>query len=193
MKSCSTSLSAVRSVPRRRQRTSLLHSTLPPSVDLIGPPCPLSNLRPVYYTPLFPSLHSPPSISKNQHPYSPQEFASSSASSSAQGDTRQQHLQLLKHQFNQDFWARTNTAFLKARDNYVANLPPSSSTTSGTSISDVDLAPFYAQHLASTKKVYAEYNRQLWKAQAALLWPALKAVARSWKWRWEVWKAGGEK
>jgi hypothetical protein len=32
---------------------------IPPSRDLIGPPCPLSNLRPVYYAPLFPSLHSP--------------------------------------------------------------------------------------------------------------------------------------
>lgn len=207
MKACRTLLSSA--VTRRRTRSTVLHSTLPPAVDLIGPPCPLSNLRPVYYSPLFPSLHSPPSISKNQHPYSPQEFASSH--SAPLYDHRQQRLHQLKRklhaqdlewrltryrfdQFNQHFWARTNTSFLLARDAYVANLDPSSTNSSSAgTVSDVDLAPFYAQHLKDTKKVYAEYNAQLWKAQARLLWPALKAVARGWKWRWEVWKAGGEK
>lgn len=206
MKPCSSLQSAARAVPRRRTRPSstALHTSLPPSVDWIGPPCPLSNLRPVYYAPLFPSLHSAPSIQKNQHPYSPQEFASSSSAL----DTTQQRLQQLKRklhaqdlewrltryrfdQFNQHFWSKTNTSFLLARDAYVARLSPSSSSTGA--ISDVDLAPFYAEHLRETKKVYAEYNAQLWKAQAGLLWPALKAVARGWKWRWEVWKAGGEK
>lgn len=210
MKPSNAVQSTTRSIPRRRHRTpTTAPSSLPPSVDLIGPPCPLSNLRPVYYAPLFPSLHSAPSILKNQHPYRLQEFATTSEGWNEQ----QQRLQQLKRQlhaqdlawrltryrvdqFNQEFWTRTNTAFLRARDQYVAALPRSSSSSSpnsnSTTIPDVDLAPFYAQHLASTKKIYADYNAQVWKLQAALLWPAVKAMARSVKWKWEVWKAGGE-
>lgn len=55
----------------------------------------------------------------------------------------------------------------------------------------VDLAPFYAQHLAETKRAYADYNKQLWRFQAGLIWPAVRASARSWRWRFEVWRAGG--
>lgn len=184
----------------------------PPAHDLIGPPCPLSNLRPVYYAPMFPELHSPPSVARNMHPYRLQEFGTSADSATL--DPRQRRLQALKRQlhaadlewrltryrvdqFNQDFWARTNTNFLKARNAYVAQLAPRSQQdvedTSSQTVRDVDLAPFYAQHLASTKRAYAEYNSRLWKLQATLLWPALKASLRVWKWRWEVWKAGGER
>lgn len=202
--------------PRRRHRarpTLNPANTTPPAQDLIGPPCPLSNLRPVYYAPMFPELHSPPSFTRNLHPYRLQEFGTSSDAATL--DPKQQRLQSIKRQlhaadlewrltryrvdqFNQDFWARTNTDFLKARDAYVARLPPRTDTEKGEaridrSPTDVDLAPFYAEHLASTKKLYAAYNAQLWKMQAALLWPAINASVRRWKWRWEVWKAGGER
>ncbi|CEQ39887.1 SPOSA6832_01471, partial [Sporobolomyces salmonicolor] len=216
--------------PRRRLRPTPLSrdpslpSAHPPSRDLIGPPCPLSNLRPVYYAPLFPSLHSPSSWSASppsssparttSHPYSLSEFASTSLSSSR--DPAQQRLQRLKHQlhaqdlewrltryrldaFNQAFWARMNTAFLRARDEYLSRGSDGAEWSDGTGTAaqqmteDVDLAPFYKEHLERTKKEYASYNWELWRMQAGLLWPAVKAAGRRWRWKAEVWRAGGEK
>ncbi|GAA5992401.1 hypothetical protein JCM11641_002733 [Rhodosporidiobolus odoratus] len=211
--------------PRRRLRPSSdSHDTsasLPPARDLIGPPCPLSNLRPVYYAPLFPLLHaSASSTSLSPHPYSLAEFPTTSVLSSR--SRKQQRLQQVQRElhaqdlewrltryrldaFNQDFWARTNTQFLQARDAYLARkeaeaaragpdgatFPPATSMAA-TPSEDVDLAPFYAEHLAATKKQYAEYNTALWRMQAALLWPAVRASLRRWRWKWEVWRAGGE-
>ncbi|BGO97463.1 hypothetical protein NBRC10513v2_001452 [Rhodotorula toruloides] len=240
--------STAKAAPRRRVRRALDPSAaiLPPSRDLIGPPCPLSNLRPVYYAPLFPSLHSPsgwstamtaPSSSSSTipsrpHPYSLAEFPSSAASS--QSNPRQARLHAVARSlhakdlewrltryrfdsFNQDFWAQMNTLFLRARDEYIARMereraglaavraakegdvdaesfpPQVSAAVAGTGTEDVDLAPFYAEYLGKTKKAYAEYNKQLWRMQIEMLWPAVKASARRWKWKWEVWRAGGEK
>jgi hypothetical protein len=226
MKLNSTLLQAVKATktPRRRLRPSSSHdpsAQIPPSRDLIGPPCPLSNLRPVYYAPLFPSLHAAASSTPHSpHPYSLAEFPTATLSAHSSRQRRLQRVQKQLHAedlqwrltryrldaFNQDFWARTNTQFLRARDAYIArkeaeaalhgpdgaDFPPATSMAA-TPSEDVDLAPFYAQHLEVTKKQYADYNAQLWKMQAALLWPAVKASLRKWRWRFEVWRAGGER
>ncbi|BGP53710.1 hypothetical protein JCM8202v2_001280 [Rhodotorula sphaerocarpa] len=269
---------------------------LPPARDLVGPPCPLSNLRPVYYAPLFPSLHSPsgwgdiatPAAAANErtslasevpetqtaagsplprkpHPYSLAEFPTASpppppTTRTSPGPQHQQqaqsrlarldrvrrdlHARDLEWRwaryrfdaFNQAFWTRMNERFLRARDAYIARTaeteagaapaggrdgegrrhvvgwqqkdesdlgrevfpprpsaagrahpehpdraPSRATTTTATSPGagpgdeDVDLAPFYAEHLAATRRAYADYNRQLWRLQAALIWPAVKA------------------
>ncbi|GAA6000848.1 uncharacterized protein JCM10292_006457 [Rhodotorula paludigena] len=241
MQSTRTSLQAAGKTPRRRLRPSARShdastTLLPPSRDLIGPPCPLSNLRPVYYAPLFPSLHSPPpafapspsaSSTTSPHPYSLSEFPTPRLAPTA----RQASLQALQlrlaqrdlawrlHRyrldaFNQDFWARTNARFLRARDAFLARsdaahaareegrlggeegaFPPGASRAVGAGLGeteDVDLAPFYAQHLEATKADYARYNAALWRMQAGLVWPAIKASARKWRWKFAVWRAGGE-
>ncbi|GAA5877389.1 hypothetical protein JCM16303_003313 [Sporobolomyces ruberrimus] len=216
--------------PRRRVRSPNVPSNIPPARDLIGPPCPLSNLRPVYYSPLFPSLHNPstwstsfeeassstgtnPSSSppSNPHPYSLSEFPSSSLSLSP----KQQKLSRLKQKlhsedleyrlaryrfdnFNQDFWVRMNTLFLESRDRYVSTNPVATDQVGGSAVTqgsgeDVDLAPFYAEHLARTKKVYQEYNTKLWRMQAKLIGLAMRDVIRRMRWNWAVWRAGGEK
>ena len=288
---------------------------IPPSRDLIGPPCPLSNLRPVYYAPLFPSLHSPsgwgdlaataatdanadaaaplpslwtaargaPSSSstpapprrlprpRKPHPYSLAEFPTLSTSSPSRPRTstttttttttvssdpklvrlervRQRlHAQDLEWRwaryrfdaFNQAFWTRMNERFLRGREAYLLaaaataradaqgidsegrhgggggtdhqqeaaqslssssrpNTNPNPNPNAGVegtpavtvAAAAVDLAPFYAQHLAETKRAYADYNKQLWRFQAGLIWPAVRASVRSWRWRFEVWRAG---
>lgn len=217
--------------PRRRVRSPPVLSNLPPSRDLIGPPCPLSNLRPVYYAPLFPSLHNPSTWSTsfasstpaadastarpaNPHPYSLSEFPSSSLSRSPKQQRLFQLKQKLHSQdleyrlaryrfdnFNQDFWVRMNTQFLESRDRYVASNPTTTSTNpdgvAGTvglgNTEDVDLAPFYAQHLARTKKAYQEYNTKLWRMQAKLIGLAIRDVFRRARWNCAIWWAGGEK
>ena len=316
---------------------------IPPSRDLIGPPCPLSNLRPVYYAPLFPSLHSPsgwgdlaaaaaaaaaatdgdaaadaaplPSLwtaargaaqtaattpapprrrvprPRKPHPYSLAEFPTLSTTTSSSSRPRSSttttaattttttvssdpnlvrlervrqrlHAQDLEWRwaryrfdaFNQAFWTRMNERFLRGREAYLLaaaasaradaqgvdsegrhgeggggrvtdrrkeggdslssssssssrpNVNPNSNTNPNSNSNShsnpnsnpgvegtqaVDLAPFYAQHLAETKRAYADYNKQLWRFQAGLIWPAVRASARSWRWRFEVWRAGG--
>lgn len=166
-----------------------------PSHDLVGPPCPLSNLRPVYYAPMFPTLAESERTGV-PHPYSLSEFPTL--------DPRQQRLAELQRElnaqdlewrlararldaFNQDFWTRMNRDFLRGREEYLRQAR-SDSTASETD--QVDLSPFYRTHLKETKQRYATYNRALWSGQIALLWPAVKAELRKLRWRYAVWRAG---
>ncbi|KAL8284105.1 hypothetical protein RQP46_004854 [Phenoliferia psychrophenolica] len=178
--------------PRRRFSPSASPSLLtPPSVDLIGPPCPLSNLRPTYYAALFPSLPTSPTV---PHPYSLNEFPASPTSARLARVQRQLHAadlewRLMRYRIDrhdQDFWSKTNTEFLSKRDSFIVE------ERTRTGQDDVELAPFYKAHLDRTRKDYAKYNSELWSMQASLLWPSLKAATRSWRWRWEVWRAGDE-
>lgn len=187
----------------RTTLSSKQSSYWPPELPADPAPPQLSNLRPVYYAPLFPELHSSPKRPTTLHPYSLAEFPSHSASAQS---LKQLRLHALKqelhaadlawrlHQyrvdaFNQAFWVRTNTAFLRAKERWVdkhaASLP------ANTREEDLDLSGFYKEHLERTKREYAEYNAQLWRLQASLVWPAVKAAARGWRWKWELWKAGG--
>ncbi|GAA5890890.1 hypothetical protein JCM8208_003086 [Rhodotorula glutinis] len=242
---------AARTTPRRRVRPSASSSSattlVPPSRDLIGPPCPLSNLRPVYYAPLFPSLHtvaspssSTPSSSRPAaaHPYSLSEFPTASPSASSSTSTARakklarlrdvQHAlatadlawRLARYRldaFNQAFWSRHNAEFLRQRDAFLSRQRTSAESSSSEGeggadrahgdeayppgpsaalspvaggASDVALASFYAAYLEHTRADYARYNTQLWRMQGALLWPAVRAEARRWRWRWECWRAG---
>lgn len=179
----------------RRLRTTIQQI---PTVDLIGPPDPLSNLRPIFYAPLFPSLHQSTSSPTGVHPYSLSEFPIPSTKQQLSSQKLEKYKLLLNSEdiewrltryrvdaFNQQFWSKTNTAFLLARDSYILSNPNLIDSTA-----EIDLSPFYAQHLASTKYEYAVYNRQLWRLQAGLLWPALKAALRPWKFKYAAWKAG---
>lgn len=177
-----------------------------PINDLIGNPCPLSNLRPVYYSHLFPASHNSTTVASSS-PYSLTEFplntSSSTSNSVAQIKLRQLKTTLIGQDleyrlncyridaFNQEFWSKTNTQFLLARDRYLMTIG-GTKPLPGQAEGEIDLSPFYAQHLATTKSLYAEYNRQLWRLQLGLLWPALKAAARPWQWAWAVKRAGGE-
>ncbi|TKA56137.1 hypothetical protein B0A53_01427 [Rhodotorula sp. CCFEE 5036] len=230
---------------------------IPPSRDLIGPPCPLSNLRPVYYAPLFPSLHSPsgwgdlaataatdanadaaaplPSLWTAAGGAPPQTSTPAPPLSSDPKLVRLERVRQRLHAqdlewrwaryrfdaFNQAFWTRMNERFLRGREAYLLaaaataradaqgidsegrhgggggtdhqqeaaqslssssrpNTNPNPNPNAGVegtpavtvAAAAVDLAPFYAQHLAETKRAYADYNKQLWRFQAGLIWPA---------------------
>ncbi|KAK4705742.1 apoptogenic protein 1, partial [Phenoliferia sp. Uapishka_3] len=185
------------SPPRRTNRTPSTPTgsfTLKaPTVDLIGPPCPLSNLRPTYYAALFPSLTR---ATTTPHPYSLTEFPTSPQSARLARVQLQLHAadlewRLMRYRIDrhdQDFWTRTNRLFLEKREEFVTRSRRQSGKTGD--VDDVELAPFYKEHLDRTRSEYAVYNRELWSMQASLLWPSLKAATRSWRWRWELWKAG---
>lgn len=158
----------------------------------------------MYYAPLFPDLHRSPSRPTTSHPYSLAEFPSSTTSTSSQARLAKVKQQLHAddlawrlHQyrvdaFNQEFWVRTNTQFLKAKEEWVNQHAAQQWAESERGEDELDLSPFYKEHLERTKKEYADYNAQLWRLQASLAWPAMKAAVREWKWRWALWRAGGE-
>ncbi|KAM0756450.1 hypothetical protein T439DRAFT_30060 [Meredithblackwellia eburnea MCA 4105] len=195
------------SQPRRRYKNPLQTLSKSPELDLIGPPCPLSNIRPTYYAPLFPSL--PTSSSSNTsttHPYSLAEFPISASPASARLQRVQQQLhaadlewRLMRYRLDRhdaEFWSRMNTKFLKGRHDFaekelerIASGEPASRDGHGEE-GEIDFAPFYKRHLDATRKEYAKYNRELWSMQASLLWPSLKAATRKWRWKWELWRAG---
>lgn len=176
-----------------------------PPADILIRVRQLSNLRPVYYAPLFPDLHRSPSRPTTTHPYSLAEFPSSSSpttSARASLATFKQRLhaedlawrlhQYRVDSFNQAFWVRTNTQFLRAKEAWVNQHAAQQWAETQRGEDELDLSPFYKKHLERTKREYAEYNAQLWRLQAGLAWPAAKAAVRTWRWKWALWRAGGE-
>lgn len=112
--------------------------------DLVGPPDPITNLRPVWYRPQFSELR-PVSSTVKLHPYSLDEFSSASSSARAAAtlalgkDHRKNQARKLERleklrvkfeaedlawrlqkrrldQFSHAYWVRSNTAFAKARE-----------------------------------------------------------------------------
>jgi hypothetical protein len=87
----------------------LLHSSAR-SCNLVGPPDPVSNLRPVLYTDL-PSSPRP----KLRHPYSLTEFAGGK-----QDDDLQWRLQRLQlDAFNHNFWTDVSTLRISTTPTYL--------------------------------------------------------------------------
>jgi hypothetical protein len=94
----------------------LLHSSAR-SCNLVGPPDPVSNLRPVLYTDL-PSSPRP----KLRHPYSLTDFAGGK-----QDDDLQWRLQRLQlDAINHNFWTDSNSRFEAAKQSVLSSLPESS-------------------------------------------------------------------
>jgi len=86
------------------------------SCNFIGPPDPVSNLRPVLYT------HPPSPTSPDlRHPYSLQEFAGGSQDQDLQWRLQRQQLDA----FNHAFWADSNTRFEAAKQSVLSCLPES--------------------------------------------------------------------
>lgn len=173
-----------------------------PTQDLVGPPCPLSNLRPVYYAPLFPTLAegAARSTSSRPHPYSLSEFPTldhpkkrklAALQKELNAQDLEWRLARTRHDaFNQDFWTRMNADFLRGREAYIRDAKMAGLFSSSGRGDAIDLSPFYRAHLKETKQRYARYNRALWKGQIALLWPAVKAEIRKFRWKWALWRAG---
>lgn len=165
-----------------------------PPHDLIGPSDPISNLRPQFYAPLFPELHQTSIPSPTLHPYSLAEFPLLHKHTDPTQNLLQEYQQLLHRQdieyrlqryrldnFNQTFWSNTNTSFLLAREEYLRSHPSPQDL-------EIDLSPFYAQHLKQTKFLYQQYNSQLWGLTAKSLWPAFKAALRPYRWAYKKWR-----
>ncbi|KAH9966799.1 hypothetical protein BC827DRAFT_1089330, partial [Russula dissimulans] len=96
----------------------LFHSSLRAS-DYVGPPDPVSNIRPVLYDDPA-STNADSATAPLRHPYSLDEFRDDADTLEYQWKLQRQQLDA----FNNAFWRDTNTRFEAAKDALMSGLPP---------------------------------------------------------------------
>ncbi|KAI0705813.1 hypothetical protein BC835DRAFT_1403653 [Cytidiella melzeri] len=111
--------------------------------DLVGPPDPISNLRPVVYDDAPPL---PPT--EVRHPYSLREF---------RGDTREYQWKIQRQEldaFNHAFWTDSNTRFTAAKQAFLSSLPESCTEED----KEHALSDFYKSWLVQEEPRQKEYT-----------------------------------
>ncbi|KAH9946080.1 uncharacterized protein BXZ73DRAFT_37743 [Epithele typhae] len=131
-----------------------LHASLARQ-HLVGPPDPVSHMRPVIYDDA-----PPPPPSQVRHPYSLREFT---------GDTREYQLKMQRQEldaFNESFWRESNTRFYAAKDAVLAAFPEDTTAEER----EVALSEFYsgwvAQENARLDAYGGSWRRRNWAAIA---------------------------
>ncbi|KZP11960.1 hypothetical protein FIBSPDRAFT_755665 [Athelia psychrophila] len=149
-----------------------LHSTAR-KCNLIGPPDPISNLRPVLYSNASKGAHS-----ELSHPYSLREFS---------GDIVVDHdLQWRLHQqdldaFSHKFWTDSNLRFEAGKESVLASLPENATTLARESA----MSKFYGGWVQQETQRQKAYTKE-WRARS---YDALKYAARV-QWRnMQIWAA----
>jgi len=129
----------------------LFHSSML-TANYVGPPDPVSNIRPVLYDDLGPtSLESP------RHPYSLDEFGRDSDTLEYQWKLQRQQLDA----FNDAFWRDTNTCFDAAKAVTVSGLPPHASAEQR----EEHLGEFYKRWVLQETARQEEYNTE-WRRRS---------------------------
>ncbi|KAL7409392.1 hypothetical protein BDY24DRAFT_418904 [Mrakia frigida] len=192
-------LTATAAVPRPRRSNVPDFAVNPkaPHVDLVGPPDPISNIRPIIYkvtpnaprpTPSYtsPSPSSSSSASSSRTPlpsrltpsqgslhYSPGEFPREGDETAGQAAYRVQREKLDK--FNNDFWASNNIRFAAALSEAMASLPPMSTppTQAEEDRKEDRLAEFYKSWLIQEEPKQKQWMKDWWKGN----WGILKSWA----------------
>ncbi|TCD68904.1 hypothetical protein EIP91_009454 [Steccherinum ochraceum] len=139
----------------RHIQPRLLHST---SVrhDLVGPPDPVSNLRPVVYDDAPPEIRSP----NDTHPYSLKEF---------RGDAREYQWKMQRQQldaYNLAYWTDSNTRFEGAKQAMLTSLPESTTEEER----EFALSEFYYRWLVQEEERSKLYNEQWNKQNWSTIW-----------------------
>ncbi|WFD20438.1 hypothetical protein MCAP1_002682 [Malassezia caprae] len=159
----------------------------------VGPPDPVSNLRPVVYS-------EPQARPTALHPYSLEEFTAPARAEPAsnalvryadhllgQLEAVKMHARLQSmwlDQFNQRFWFDNNVRFTRALEEYTAQVAPQGDATLEL------LAPFYREwHFVNAARL-RHYNRTLWVATYKTIGAQLRLALLQGYTRVVVWIAG---
>ncbi|EKM55618.1 uncharacterized protein PHACADRAFT_94000 [Phanerochaete carnosa HHB-10118-sp] len=124
-------------------RSRTLHASFPRR-DLVGPPDPVSNLRPVIYD------DTPAQSAPASHPYSLKEFT---------GDTREYQWKVQRQEldaYNHNFWADSNTRFNAALEARLSSLPADSTSYDR----ELAMSDFYGSWLAQEQDRLRAYNAE---------------------------------
>ncbi|GJE86911.1 APOPT family protein [Phanerochaete sordida] len=125
----------------RNSRT--FYASLPRN-DLVGPPDPVSNLRPVIYD------DAPAQSAPTAHPYSLKEFT---------GDTREYQWKVQRQEldaYHQKFWTDSNTRFNAAVEARLASLPADCTPYE----KELAMSDFYGSWLAQEQDGLRTYNAE---------------------------------
>jgi len=152
---------------RRRQPVSISES----GVDLVAPPDPISNIRPVIY-----ASPAPPRRSSNS-PYSAGEFPYSDGQARLQDlelewRMRRERVDMANHRF----WAATNLEFQAQLDRRLSMLPPAEEPPSADDIRRREdcLTQFYADWQIANRDKQAKWVKVWWRE----IWAGLKMQLR---------------
>lgn len=188
--------------------------------DLVGPPDPITNLRPVWHRPRFSELR-PVSSTVKLHPYSLDEFSSSASSARAAGalaqgrdyrrsqSRRLEQLERLRVKFEAEdlawrlrrrrldqlshaYWARSNTAFGKAKEAAEERAALTSLTVAGgNKVQDPRvMEDFLRSWVDSRSHEFGTFQQEWLKGIIGHMRPALRAVYRDLRWKVELWRCG---
>ncbi|CAK9783517.1 hypothetical protein CC85DRAFT_287116 [Cutaneotrichosporon oleaginosum] len=150
--------------------------------DLVAPPDPLSNIRPVLYAA---KRKRRPSNS----PYSAAEFPAEAAGSAAQMRAHELELAFTMHRervdmANHRFWAANNADFEAQREERLARLPPASDppTAEDEARREAALTQFYRDWQIGTRARQEAWVRAWWRD----VWDGIKLQARVSVARWRA-------
>ncbi|KAM5532051.1 hypothetical protein V8D89_014302 [Ganoderma adspersum] len=111
---------------------------------LVGPPDPVSHLRPVIYD------DAPPPPPQTRHPYSLKEFT---------GDTREYQWKMQRQEldaYNHQFWKESNTRFYAAKEAVLQSLPEETTPEQR----EVALSDFYRRWVAQERERLDDYGEE---------------------------------
>ncbi|WVO17982.1 hypothetical protein L204_105680 [Cryptococcus depauperatus] len=154
------------SAPSRR-RSSYRDDLPMTGVDLVAPPDPLSNIRPIIYASKF--ITRPSSNS----PYSASEFPTSYSDSRLEDmelewKLRRERVDLTNHRF----WAAVNTEFEAQLSQRLSFLPPASDPPTPKDIKRKEdcLTQFYADWQIANQELQSRWVKEWWRE----IWEGLK-------------------
>jgi Apoptogenic protein 1 len=140
---------------------------------MVGPPHPISHLRPLLPLPLFAPTSSQPSSRRLI-----------SLRHSLDAKDLQYRLQLRRLEtLPSEFWLTSNTLFEAARAEYLAHSDP------GTPEVEQE-TEFLKWWLEQRRTAYAEHSFVWWTALSSVMWPGVIAKGREWTWRLACWWEG---
>jgi hypothetical protein len=152
--------------------TRLLHTSARSCINYVGPPDPVSNMRPVIYD-------DHPTSTKLGHPYSLREFTSDTQDRNLQWRLHRQQLDAFDHQF----WTDSNTRFEAAKQIALSRVPESSPPIAR----EHALSEFYREWLlqeARRQQVYTvEWRKRNFEAialAARVEWRDFQTRIKSW-------------
>ncbi|KAJ7097881.1 hypothetical protein B0H15DRAFT_772649 [Mycena belliarum] len=138
-----------------------------PLCDRVGPPHPISNMRPIIY-----DDDAPASTSRAYHPYSLHEFDPEPSSPyKLQWKLQRQQLD----DFHHTFWLESNTRFEQGKQEALARLPPSASLLD----KEHALSEFYHQWVIQEDRRTGEYTEEWRQRNKSSLLLAARVACQS--------------
>ncbi|KAG9086776.1 hypothetical protein FS749_003385 [Ceratobasidium sp. UAMH 11750] len=156
------------SLPRYLRTRAGSSLTLAESSVLVGPPDPVSNIRPVLRGTVLKDG------TQAAHPYSLSEFSRSEVVGYSASALHERHLETLNH----SFWTDVNTRFNAARQEILDSHPPAKSPEEAAARDaalEANLAAFYRTWLSAEDARFRAYTMQYYVEQARGIWLAFRS------------------